>query len=165
MAKSTAITKVATTTKNALQNTGKAIASNPNTTLYVGLGLLSVFAVYQITKYLKPDTSSGGGNLDKSNRVPYGATISENQAEVIAAALHQAMVVWNGTNENRIYELLTGKNKKDFSMISNSFGKPRYDDFGDAYFPFPKKSLSYWLYSELEDDEILKLKQVMPNVI
>ena len=107
----------------------------------------------------------GGGTVTMNgNTNPPGATITPNQAQTIAAGLHAAMVVWNGTDEQRIFSLLDGKNPIDYVMISNAFGKPKYDDFGDAYFPFPAQNLTYWLNSELDESEMQHLKQIMPGV-
>lgn len=164
-----------TTAKNALSTTGKAITKNPITTYYIGIGIAAVLGIYFVSKMVSKatdinlgnDPNAGGGNQNTTggNTKPFGATITTNQAQSIAAALHQAMVVFNGTDENRIYSLLKGKNAKDYALISEAFGNPRYDDFGDAFWPFPQKKLGYWLYSELNDNEILKLKQVMPGVL
>ena len=171
MASSTAVTKA----KTALSKTGKSIASNPKTAMYVGVGIVALLGIYAVSKLafkvgdidFGNDPNAGGGNLnpDQGNNVPSGSTITKNQAQIIAAGLHQAMVILTGTDEERIFQLLAGKTPRDFAMISEAFGQPRYDDFGDAFWPFPKKSLSYWLNSELNEQEMARLKMLMPGVL
>jgi hypothetical protein len=108
----------------------------------------------------------GGGNVNPTGNTPPndGGTITPNQAQAIAAGLHQAMVILTGTDEARIFALLDGKNPVDFVKISNAFGSPRYDGFADAYWPFAKHNLTYWIQSELNDQELNHLQQIMPGV-
>lgn len=162
-------------TKSALSSTGKSIANNPQTALYIGVGIVAVLALYSISKVaikvgdvnFGNNPTDGGGNPNPNSPTtrPYGATITKNQAQTIAAGLHQAMVVWYGTDHKKIYELLSGKNAKDYAMISEAFGQPRYDDMGDAWWPFPKKNLTYWIHSELNNRELAHLKSIMPGVL
>ncbi len=158
--------------KGILSQIGNTIKQNPKTTMYVGGALLTLYLLPKAIRNVKEaldfgkDPNAGGGNPDPnaSTTIPKGASITKNQAQNIAAALHQAMVVWNGTDEDKIFQLLKGKNQKDYAMISQAFSKPRYDDFGDAYWPFPQQPLSYWLNSELNDKELIKLGEVIPGV-
>lgn len=111
------------------------------------------------------DPGAGGGVVTPGgNTTPNGATITQNQASIIAAGLFQAMVVWNGTDEEKIYNLLEGKTPADYVLISEAFGTPRYDGNGEAFWPFPKHNLSNWLQSELTLSEFNLLKQKMPGV-
>lgn len=121
---------------------------------------------------LIPDVGSdpgagGGGVVSGGNTVPQSGnhTITKNQAATRAAGLFQAMVPWDGTDEERIFDLLRGLTPDDYVLISQEFGTPRYDGFGEAFFPFPKHNLSNWLQSELTNEEFQKLKtEILPGV-
>jgi hypothetical protein len=138
--------------------------------ILLGIGV-GVYAVSKITSnalefnFGDPDGSTGGSQTNTGTNTPFGASITQNQAQNIAAALYTAMNYQFGTNEERIFSELEGKNGRDYSMISNAFGTPRYDGFAMAPWPFPERSLTHWLNTELTQNEINKLKQLMPGVL
>jgi len=115
----------------------------------------------------KPDPDAGSGNQGTgsgSNTTPPGATITANQAQIIATGLLNAMNRF-GTDTEKIYTLLAGKNKYDFALINNAFGDERYTGIAKGPWPNPFRNLVYWLNSELDAAEMAKLKQVMPGVL
>lgn len=138
--------------------------------LGIGVGLYAVTKIVGTVSdgfNLGDAPGAGGGTINPygGNTIPSGATITANQAQFIAAGLKQAMANGWGTDEDAIFNLLRGKNVKDFALISTAFGSPRYDGNGEAFFPFPATNLSNWLTSELNDNEINQLKLIMPGVL
>lgn len=156
--------------KDELTKNVNVISSNWKTILTVSGVIAGVYLIYKTTTSLKDalpnfndDPNAGGGNLDPSNTdVPYGATITKNQAEAIAAGLFEAMDRM-GTDEAKIFSLLQGKNGVDYAMISKAFGTPRYNGFTSAAYLYPKRNLTYWLSSELSSYEFEKLKKLINN--
>lgn len=167
---------------SATEKTKKVIDYTKNN--YLGILITGgvVLALYLATKVtsgvsdavedvldFNPGNEEGAGGsaplAEDGDVKPIGATITPNQAKIIAGTLYEAMVVWNGTDEGKIYQALAGKNQIDFTMISNAFGEPRYDGMGEAFWPFPKRNLTFWLNSELKEAEMQQLKIVMPGVL
>jgi hypothetical protein len=157
----------------ALKNTADFTTDNLKPILIVGGIAIAAYLVYKVVTKVGngiPDLGNhdgaGGGNPSTTggNSVPYGATITPNQAQAIASGLYEATMQW-GTDEQKIFSLLTGKTAKDYALISEAFGKPRYDGVAEAYWPFPERNLTYILNSELSASDFIKLKSLMPGVL
>jgi hypothetical protein len=161
--------------KKAAKNTANYAKDNTQTLLILAALAVGGYLIYKtvsgignaIEDVTKPDPDAGSGNQGTgsgSNTPPPGATISENQAQIIAAGLLEAMNRF-GTDAEKIYSLLAGKNKYDFALINNAFGQERYTGIAKGPWPNPFRNLVYWLNSELDASELAKLKQIMPGVL
>ena len=141
--------KAKKTANNVAKRTKEHVESNPTSLLTVGLIIFGVLAVYKAGRAVLgviPDVSNdpdaGGGNLEQGDDVTIvNGTISRNQAQIAAAGLLQAMDRF-GTDEQRIYSILSGKRRADFTLISEAFGTPRYDGAGEAVWPAAKRNLT-----------------------
>ncbi|MCQ0113038.1 hypothetical protein [Zhouia amylolytica] len=92
-----------------------------------------------------------------------GTGLTSEQIRVKSDELFQAMD-GSGTDENKIYQVLTGTTKKDFYAISQEFGLKDYDRyFGREDIIFgTKRTLEQWLSFELNENEKAQLKQIAP---
>jgi hypothetical protein len=176
MAKKTDIT---TKAKNALSNTGKAIVSNPNTSLYLGVGVLALVAVYfsynslqKVRDAILDDPDSGGGKIDIKNpsNILLGATITRAQAQTGAARILSAIdsVGQLTTSEfEEVKRVLRNRNAIDYFMISEAFGTPKRSPVtGEESFWLlgERLNLSQWLSIEAKPWQMTQLKQLLPTV-
>lgn len=177
--KTTTIAKIKDTAKNTLSNTGKAIAGNPKTSLYVGVGVVAVLGIYLLYDSLKKitdgvggDPDAGGGNVDQGNagNIPFGATITRAQAATGAAEILSAVdsVGQLSTSEfDRVKNVLRHRNATDFAMYSEQFGTPSRSPFTGEESPWflgEALNLSQWLSVETKDWQKQQLRQIMPDV-
>lgn len=73
-----------------------------------------------------------------------------------------------GTEEQMIYDVLSGLTYNDFVLISNAFGKRYYDKtigVDGGWLFNDKLSLHEWLLQELDNGELEELENYMPNVL
>jgi hypothetical protein len=174
MAKSTSI---ATKAKNTLSNTGKSIANNPKTSLYIGVGIVAILGVYFLYDSLsglvsKNDPNAGGGNINPNNpgSVPIGATITKAQAEYGASELLAAMdsVGQLSTTEfNRVKNVFRNRNAVDVALLSEAFGMPRRNPVTGEEAPWglgEKLNLLQWLSIETKDWQKAQLREMIPSV-
>lgn len=105
-------------------------------------------------------------NLDASNTDVSGIdlepTISDLEAQNRAIALLEAMDRF-GTDFTRVKASLTGINHADYVLISEKFGKPRYDGMGSSFWA-PKRNLSYWIVAELDNSELDQIRNLLPGL-
>lgn len=90
-------------------------------------------------------------------------TISNATAKAKASILYESMAS-AGTDFPRIKGTLTGVTKADFVLISNEFGTPRYGGFGASTWPAPQRNLVYWLATELDNNELNQIRQMIPGL-
>ena len=139
---------------------------NKRKAMIVGVSVL-VFGigVYFLTKTNKNGTSilgSGGGYIDEgdSNMIPIFS------AKQKAGALYEAMR-YSGTDEQTIFEQLSGVTQKQFGLISQAFGLRSYNTWiGNTSAvigqTLPKLSLKTWLKEELSDEDYKLLRKKFP---
>lgn len=90
-------------------------------------------------------------------------TITEVEAQNRANLLLEAMGGL-GTNFQRVKEALNNITLADYVLISQEFGTPRYDGFGESHWPFPQRNLSYWIVAELDNSEIAQIRNMLPGL-
>lgn len=97
-----------------------------------------------------------------------GNTIDETKAKEYADMLYQAMTTITGTDEAKIYSVFARlKNRGDFNMVYNAFGKrQRSNFFGNEGDPLSSSryDLTYWLNDEFNDDEKLHVLEAYPQL-
>lgn len=181
MAKKTTslVEKAASTTKGALKTVGSTVTKNPTTALYIGVGIASLVGIYflydalkKVTDGVGSDPDAGGGNVDPGNAgdKPFGATITQAQAQTGAATLLSAMdsVGQLSTSEfNMVKNVLRHRNATDFAMYSEAFGNPSRSPITGEESPWfmgEALNLSQWLSIETKDWQKTQLKQIMPTV-
>ncbi len=172
-------TDITTKAKNALSNTGKAIFSNPKTSLYVGVGVLALVTVYfsynslqKVRAAISDNPNYGGGEIDIKNpsNMPLGATITKAQAQTGAARILSAIDSSGQLSTSEFEEVkrvLRNRNAKDYFMISEAFGTPKRSPItGEESFWFlgEQLNLSQWLSIESKPWQIAQLKQLLPTV-
>ncbi len=158
--------------KKAVKETASFASDNWKEILIVGALGLGMYLAYRSFKGIGSTINDIGDNANPGdtqnsntgNNVPYGATISQNQALNIASGLLQAMD-GAGTDKAKIFSLLSNKTNKDLSMIVNAFGTPRYFGTGLSVWPAAKRNLPYWLNAELSTSELNELKQIAPGLL
>jgi hypothetical protein len=75
-----------------------------------------------------------------------------------ASTIHSAGLSWFGTNEDAIYGVFENMNNNlDVLHLMDSFGKRRIE------YTLYNASLGGWLASELEDDEMDNINQILRN--
>jgi len=125
-----------------------------------GTVLIGGYAVYkQFFASDDPDV-----NFDDNEAPPViDAVTAKTKAEQLFNAMRNP-----GTDEQTIYDVLSGLSYNDFVMISNAFGKKYYDkSLGvDGGWIFNDKlSLHEWLLEELDNGELNELATYMPDVL
>jgi hypothetical protein len=125
-----------------------------------GTVLIGGYAVYkQFFASDDPDV-----NFDDNEAPPViDAVTAKTKAEQLFNAMRNL-----GTDEQTIYDVLSGLSYNDFVMISNAFGKKYYDkSLGvDGGWIFNDKlSLHEWLLEELDNGELNELATYMPDVL
>lgn len=167
-------------TTETAKKSAKHLEENPKTGLYLigGIFLAAIgFKIYKsindvgegISDAIIGDPNSGGGNVDEIT-VNIPATITETQAQVFASEIISAMDSWGMVNESEyqtIESVLSGRNAKDFQLISNAFGTPRRNPItGEEAFPLmgSQLNLSQWLSIELSTEQKTRLYNVAPLI-
>ncbi len=163
------ITKIKNTAKKTAKKTGETVANNPKTALYVGLGIVTVFAAVKAYRIFFPKGKQlddiGGNDLSFPP-----ASISQVQAKIIAERLYNAMLVsfdLDGTDVDEIFDALTGLTVNDFKKVYEAFGLRQYSIFwgnvGDPFFS-DKHDLIVWLTNELSTNDINELRALIPGL-
>lgn len=171
MPKKEQIQKAKKDAKKAAKKAAEYAEKNPLGVLKVAGVVAAIYLLYKTTTGIKkaftiednPDASDIQLGQGDSQFIP-GGTITHGQAKTIATILLDAMDYY-GTEEQKIFDALRGKNLADFRAISQYFGTPRYDGIGRQEYFFPKRNLTYWLSEELSSDELNTLKSLMPGVL
>lgn len=161
--------------KVAKKATGFAVA-NP-TLLIAAVGIpIALYFVYKIGKKIDNagiNTDLGtdaGGNFqgDQSK-----ASISNSQAQMIASSVYSRINKTCLTNkcldtmlDHALEALAPIKSMKDYALISNAFGTPRFDGYAEAWPPFPQRNMTYWLQTKFRNrpEKYELLKQIIPNI-
>jgi hypothetical protein len=133
------------------------------------LGIVVIGGVaYVGYQYLKKDEPP---KLNENPDQPK-STINEVQALAIADRLYAAMVIMSvtegGTDEDAIYEALTGLTYNDFVKVYEAFGRRQYSKYwGNEGDPLTsdKHHLVTWLTNELEPPEIRAIEKIIPNLL
>ena len=120
--------------------------------------------IYFLTKPNKNGKSilSGGGYIDEGD----SNTIPVFSAKQKANALYEAMR-YAGTDEQTIFEELSGVTQKQFGLISSAFGLRSYNSWlgnttGVIGQTLPKLSLKMWLKEELSEEDYKLLRKKFP---
>ncbi|WP_026777751.1 hypothetical protein [Polaribacter sp. Hel_I_88] len=119
--------------------------------------LILLTAVITILKFFKKP-------INKLSEI--GSTISTDEANFIAQSLYNAMYNF-GTDEAKIFDLLSNLTKPNFNKIYNSFGTKYYNEETGSYGnPLLDDNLDLWgwLNSELTGDEIKELMLLNPVI-
>jgi len=167
-------------TTETAKKSAKHLEENPKTGLYLigGIFLAAIgFKIYKsinsvsegISDAIIGDPNAGGGNVDDLiiNQQP---TISETQAQIFASEIISAMDSWGMVNEEEyqtIEAVFSGRNTKDYQLISNAFGTPRRNPVtGEEAFPLmgSQLNLSQWLSIELSTEQKTRLYNVAPLI-
>ncbi len=103
-----------------------------------------------------------GGYIDEGDN----STIPVFSAKQKANALYEAMR-YSGTDEQTIFEELSGVTQKQFGLISGAFGLRSYNSWlgnttGVIGQTLPKLSLKMWLKEELSDEDYKLLRKKFP---
>ncbi|MFL0108130.1 hypothetical protein [Tenacibaculum maritimum] len=142
----------------------KLLKKNP---LYVLLWILIIpILIYLLFKwFFLSSEESVFSELDSS-----GASISDVEAKSIAEGLYNSMSGF-GTDEDTIFDLLSGISSANFSKVYNAFGERYYwHELGvwtdDSIFSNGHKiDLFGWLRSELSSSEFLKLSDLTNGIV
>lgn len=172
-------TEIVSKSKNIAKSAISKVAKNPLPALYVGAGLLGIYVIFKGFQLAKKtaseflsDDDAGGGNVDFNNAgsVPFGATITNAQAETAASNILSAVRSF-GQLDNEEFETVKkefrNRNAKDFALISEAFGEPaREPTFGQLVPALlgSKLTLSQWLSAETLNWQKDQLRQIMPDV-
>lgn len=108
-----------------------------------------------------PDSTNTG--IGSGDNIQDYITISHTEAQNRAVMLLEAMD-GAGTDFTRVKNALTGINFADYTLIADKFGTPRYFGTGQAPWPAPERNLSYWIVSEVDNDELAELRTLLPGV-
>lgn len=150
--------------KNLSKETGQYVVKNPKTVLYIGAGVVAIIAAYKLYKAFFPGEEKLP-DLDVDYTQPI-STISDAQAQLIAERLYNAMS-GTGTDEDEIFDALSGLTVNDFVKVYDKFGMRQYSLFwGNVGDPLTsgKHHLITWLTNELNTDEINQLKAMIPGL-
>jgi hypothetical protein len=157
-------TAVAKKAKTVAKNTGEYASKNPKTVLYIGLGLVTIFAGFKIYRtFFPPDPEAEAP--DKDENYP-DSTMTSAQAKIIANRLYSAMNQ-SGTDEAEVFDALRGLTVNYFIKVFDEFGLRRYSvQFGNSGLPFidDHVDLNFWLTSELNTTELNELKAIVPGL-
>lgn len=164
------VSNAANKAKSAARSTGKAMASNPKTTLYVGLGIGALaLGYFMITRTKKTVDRIFEGDKNIDNNVVTGAdhlavntsnvTIDRSQAKIYAQQLLDAMnhkAPLYGTDEATISAVFDRITSDDFKLIYEAFGEKDYngnnsppEGFWSNLDSYEKRNLVYWLNAEI----------------
>lgn len=149
---------------NKTKNTAVGFYNRNKTTIWTVGGLVVAYGVYK--------TFFAHDNVRFSPRGDEAlSTMTEIEAKSIADDLFDAMKN-PGTNENIIYNRLSGLSYNDFAKVSRAFGLRWYDPILGAeggwllkWAGHKQLGLFEWLNEELTYTDKLKLQELMPNVI
>lgn len=122
---------------------------------FLGFGIL-IFAISQAKKqknsviYLDDNSTQTNASFDAKN---------------IVDTLHLAMKDM-GTDEDAIFEVLTGLTQNQFALVNKIFGFRAYNTFsGTSYGATNNYPLKVWLKEELSDAEYKTLKNNFPKYL
>lgn len=170
--KSTKPSKAEKTAKKAVT----VAAANP--TLVIGAIAIpiAVYLVYKVVKKINnvginnPDLGSGSSdNLYD----PSPKTLSTYQANLIASSVYSIINKTCLTNscldkmlDDALAALSPIKSNSDYALVSEAFGKPRFDGYAEAWFPFPQRNMTYWLQTKFRTrpEKYNKLKELIPGI-
>lgn len=131
--------------------------------LNILLGGTIIIGGYSVYKLFFANTDPDIDFDENENSPVIDMVTAKTKAEQLFNAMRHP-----GTDEDTIYDVLSGVNFNDFVMISNAFGKRYYDKFlgVDGGWPLNDKlSLHEWLLQELSNGELQDLESYMPNVL
>jgi hypothetical protein len=88
---------------------------------------------------------------------------------LVSQKLYEAMKT-TGTDEDYIFETLTGVSQAQFAAVIKSFGLKPYNSLtGNQYAvigtTLPRRDLKYWLKNELSDKQYKLLRTKFPNYL
>jgi hypothetical protein len=114
----------------------------------------------------KKNTPHKGRYLDDN---PESNAIIIFDPKLTAQKLYEAMKT-AGTDEDYIFETLTGVSQTQFGAVIKAFGLKTYNSItGNQYgvigTTLPKRDLKYWLKNELEDNQYKLLRTKYPNYL
>jgi hypothetical protein len=117
----------------------------------------------EAVKIVKDPNNDASGVMIKGNVI--NTSITEIQALNRAVLLLEAMDR-PATNLDRVVLALSNINTADFVLIAEKFGTPRRNDtFGiKSIYPSPKRNMMYWIANELDDNEMVQLKNAFPEL-
>lgn len=160
--------------KVAKKATGIA-AANPTLVTAAIVIPIALFLLYKVGRKIdnavvnvSPGSSAGDNIVDTSK-----ATISNAEAQLIASNVYNRIVHTCLTNKclddmlDDILEILSPiRNMSDYSIVSAAYGKPRFDGYAEAFWPFPERNLTYWLQTKFRrrPNKYQLLKQIIPGI-
>lgn len=171
-----AATAIKNKAKDTTEKVGDFISENGTTLLVVAAVGVGGYLLYRLAanagnlvnnvgQALDGDDGSKAGEMNPGGFGGSKTTITPNQASNIAAQLMVAFnYIW-GTDLDAVFNLLGGLTPADYALVSNAFGKPRYNGIEISTWPFPKATLSEVLAMELSTSEMKHLRQIMPGVL
>lgn len=114
----------------------------------------------------KKNTSQKGKYLDDN---PESNLTIAFDPKLVAQKLYEAMKT-TGTDEDYIFENLTGVSQAQFAAVIKAFGLKPYNSLtGNQYgvigTTLPKRDLKYWLKNELSDKQYKLLRTKFPNYL
>lgn len=129
-----------------------------------------VWSIYKNWKETGDNNTTRDLELGEDPKFP-PSTLTDAEALSIANRLQNAMGTLGKANTKErgiIHALLSGKNYNDYVKISRFFGKRGYITLTgiskDSDFLAPAKNLSYWLSKELQEEDFVILRKIIPNV-
>lgn len=119
---------------NLIAKTGNFIGENKMPLLYIGGAVLALFIVVPLIKRIRTILDPTEGKATDTETVIKNinvntskATITENQARIMANQLVQAMSVTSGTDEKEIQNVFNKlKNEDDVKLLYKTFGSRPY---------------------------------------
>lgn len=164
-------TKAETVAKKA---TGIAVANPTLVTAAIVLPI-GLYLIYKIGKKIdnvgtniNPGTSAGDHIADTSK-----ANLTKSEAQLIASNVYNRIVHTCLTNKcldemlDDILDILKPiRNMSDYGLVSNAYGKPRFDGYAEAFWPFPERNMTYWLQTKFRrrPEKYNLLKQIIPSI-
>lgn len=129
-------------------------------------GIIIAGTIAGVVLLTKKNTSHKGKYLD-DNPENYATIIFD--PKLVAQKLYEAMRT-TGTDEDYIFDTLTGVTQPQFSAVIKSFGLKPYNSLtGNQYgiigTTLPKRDLKYWLKNELSEKQYKLLRTKFPNYL
>jgi len=129
----------------------------------IGVGIAAgLLIIYLVTK--SPSTTTNAGEDPTGNGSnPTGDVTPKFNAKAIADGLEAAMLVWDGTDETEIQNLLRNVNASQFAQIDKAFGKREYNSWTGFQLGGSDQPLKVWLKEELSTTDYNLLRLKYPN--
>lgn len=129
-------------------------------------GVILLGTITGIILFNKKSTPQKGKYLDDNPE--NNLTIVFNP-KLVAQKIYEAMKT-TGTDEDYIFENLTGVSQTQFAAVIKAFGLKPYNSLtGNQYgvigTTLPKRDLKYWLKKELSDKQYKLLRTKFPNYL